>query len=146
MPNSQNVVHLCHITKIIRYWRLQFEVKHVIVWKNIRYYPRSEVNSLGTLNAKFPALSHAWITLYSTSENQGCQKTSRFTAEVRPTSPRQNNFNQPAFGCYPLIFCQFTLYLKLIHKKYENNPSSSKQSTYFSNEWTILLPTVILTA
>ena len=54
-----------------------------------------EINSLGNLNAIFPALSHDWLTLYSTGDNQGGQKTGRFTAVVRPHSQWQTNKQTP---------------------------------------------------
>ena len=58
---------------------------------NIQYYPHSDFNSLGTLNATFLALLHTQLTLYSTSDNQGCWETGRFTKAVWPPLPRQKN-------------------------------------------------------
>ena len=37
--------------------------------------PTSDIKSFNTLNAMFMALSHAWLTLYSTGEKHGWQKT-----------------------------------------------------------------------
>ena len=79
---------------------------------NIQYYPHSDFNSLGTLNATFLALLHTQLTLYSTSDNQGCWETGRFTKAVWPPLPRQKIKNMPVFWCSPFNFCQICIVIK----------------------------------
>ena len=64
----------------------------------------SEINSLGTLNTTFTAFLHARLTLYSTGDNQGGQKTGRFTAAVWPPSRWEKNRQTPGLQFLPFYF------------------------------------------
>ena len=83
-------------------------------------------NSLGTLNTMFPALSHARLTLYSTSDEQGWQKTNNFAVAGRIPSQWQTNWQKLVFWCSPLIcdwyFCRLyvTQFDVLLYFEYEN--------------------------
>ena len=62
----------------------------------------SEINSLGTMDAKFTALSNSLQNLYSTSENQGGRKIVLFTAVVQPSSQCQMKRKTPCLLLPPL--------------------------------------------
>ena len=59
------------------------------------YITNSDINSLGTLNATFPAFSHDRLNLYNTGDDQGCWKTCRFYAVVQPPLRWQKNQQTP---------------------------------------------------
>ena len=78
------------------------------VWKIMNYsVTNSDIISLGTFNAMFPALLHIQLILYGTSDKQGGPKTGRFTAVVWPNSRWQKNRQTPGFWCSPLTFAWF---------------------------------------
>ena len=70
----------------------------------------SEINSLGTLNSKFPTFSHAQLTLESTSDKQGGCKTGGFNAVVRPTSQWKSNFKKPGILMLVSYLCLIFLF------------------------------------
>ena len=109
--NWQNSNPQCFATKVIRQQKLHIEGKQVILRTNIRYYPHSEIISLITLNAMFLSLSYARLTLYSTGDDTGCQKTGRFSAAVHPPSQWQTNQQMPGLFFFLLTlaryFCSF---------------------------------------
>ena len=65
----------------------------------------SDVNSLGTFNATFTDLLHAQIALYSTSDNQGWNKTGQFITVVRTPSYWQNNIQTPGIFMLSSYLC-----------------------------------------
>ena len=95
----------------------------------------SEINSLGTLNTTFTTFLHARLTLYSTGDNQGGQKTVRFTAAVWPPSLWEKNRQTPGLQFLPCYF----------GSKYQITPAVGK-SLIHTNKWTIRSPAVVLTS
>ena len=76
----------------------------------------SYIISLGTLNDMFPALSHAWLTLYSTSDEQGSRKTGLFTAVVWHTSRWQKIRQMPGNLVLTSYICLiFLMWLNLMY-------------------------------
>ena len=116
-------------TKLIRQQQPQINGKHLIVRINIQYYPHSDISSLGTLDSKFPVLSHDWLTLYNTGDKQGWRETEDLLQRFGLLRHVKQISIRPVFQCSPFAFCQFLLSLNLIHQQYEKYPFGSSQIT-----------------
>ena len=104
----------------------------MVEYKNIH---NSEINGLGTLHIAFPALLKTWLTGYSTSEEEGLQKTEKLIKQLGLLHYGKPISNRPVFQWLPLTFGWLLPQNNPNNLAWEKSPSCAKHIQNDPHMW-----------